>query len=332
MTGIDPSTAMEAATEGAKALTKLQEIIQKMFNPKWTMRQADAEAYANARKLQTIRENPDMEIVFVGSEMHARERTPEAYAIRAGQREIADSIRQEKNLENVIDIAASEVQDAEEISDAPVDEDWIARLFSIVKDMNSEEMQQVWGKILAGEIKQPGSFSMRTLDTIRNLSKRDAEDFQKILPFVLSRGQDSFVTSKQKVLDKFDINYSTIMRLSESGLLKPQSLVQYNFSISAAKGGTVYSKNRMIYFCGKDENETEISIGVYELTKAACELMEILSYDSDSEYVLSLADSIFSDNKGKIKVSIHEVNYIRDGQISYKRAPIKQFGLDGDIP
>jgi hypothetical protein len=33
-------------------------------------------------------------------------------------------------------------------------------------------MQALWGKILAGEIKQSKSYSLQTLEIIRNLSKK----------------------------------------------------------------------------------------------------------------------------------------------------------------
>ena len=95
---MDPNTAMEAATEGAKALTKFQEIVQKVFGPRWTRKQADADAYADERKLKTIRDNPDMEIVYIAGEMHARERTPEMLALRAEQRMLTEWIRQEENI------------------------------------------------------------------------------------------------------------------------------------------------------------------------------------------------------------------------------------------
>lgn len=75
---MDPNAAMEAAAESAKAFTKLQEIFQKMFNPHWTKKQVDADAYADERKLQTIRDNPDMEIVYRDGLLNARERSPAA--------------------------------------------------------------------------------------------------------------------------------------------------------------------------------------------------------------------------------------------------------------
>ena len=73
---IDPNTAVSAAGEGAKAVSKLGEIVQKMFSPRWTRKQADADAYADDLKLQTIRNNPDMEVIYLNGQMSARERTP----------------------------------------------------------------------------------------------------------------------------------------------------------------------------------------------------------------------------------------------------------------
>ena len=70
---MDPNTAMETIGAGAKAATKLGEIVEKVFGPRWTRKQADADAYSDQRKLQTIRENPDMEIVYVNGQINARE-------------------------------------------------------------------------------------------------------------------------------------------------------------------------------------------------------------------------------------------------------------------
>jgi len=40
-------------------------------------------------------------------------------------------------------------------------------------------MQILWGKILAEEVKNPNSFSLRTLSILKNISNTDAKIFQK---------------------------------------------------------------------------------------------------------------------------------------------------------
>jgi hypothetical protein len=50
-------------------------------------------------------------------------------------------------------IATEELKKENDVSDTPVDEDWIVRFFNVVEDISDEMMQQLWGRILAGEVK-----------------------------------------------------------------------------------------------------------------------------------------------------------------------------------
>ena len=46
-------------------------------------------------------------------------------------------------------------------------------------------MQKIWAKILSGEVENLGRTSLRTLDTLKNMTKRDAEMFRDICNFVI---------------------------------------------------------------------------------------------------------------------------------------------------
>lgn len=107
---MDTDKMMDTAKEGAKALTKLQEIILNIFGSRWIKKQADAQRYSDEKNLQTIRENPDMEIEFVDGKMNAKLRTPEALEYRAEQRVLAELVRQEENIENILNIVAEILQ------------------------------------------------------------------------------------------------------------------------------------------------------------------------------------------------------------------------------
>lgn len=322
---MDPQTAMETAGEVSKAVTKFQEILQKIFNPHWTKKQADADAYADERKLQTIRDNPDMDIVYRDGALNARKRTPEALAYRAEQRVLAESIRQEANLENVLEVAANEVSQMSDVSDKLVDEDWLARLFQIVKDVSSEEMQLVWGKILAGEIKEPGNFSFRTLETVRNLSQSDAEMFQKIIPLVIAHGSSKCILSDTKTLTKYNVALSDVLILAECGLINLESLVLQLYVTNTMKS-LIYTDSRLLLVAGSDEKEKKVTFGVYPLTKVGGELYNILSHSPNEQYIFDVADQIIKNNKEKNPiVTIHEVNSIDAGSINYKTEPIKKF-------
>lgn len=72
-----------------------------------------------------------------------------------------------------------------EVSEQPVDSDWIARFFSYAEDVSNEEMQRLWGRLLSGEVSRPGSFSMRALELTKSLSSEEASIFHVLCNYSL---------------------------------------------------------------------------------------------------------------------------------------------------
>lgn len=56
---------------------------------------------------------------------------------------------------------------------------------SEAKYVSEPEMQDLWGRILAGELASPNSFSLKTMDIIRNISSREANIFANMADNVL---------------------------------------------------------------------------------------------------------------------------------------------------
>ncbi|HRE57845.1 MAG TPA: DUF2806 domain-containing protein, partial [Candidatus Kapabacteria bacterium] len=104
---------------------------------------------------------------------------------RAVQKDEYQRNLRQLNTENVTAFAAEELKDETNFSDDPVDKDWINRFFRSVEDISNEDMQKLWGKILAGEVKQPNTFSLRTLEFVRNLSSEEAQLFGRLAKYVL---------------------------------------------------------------------------------------------------------------------------------------------------
>ena len=90
------------------------------------------------------------------------------------------------NVRSVVKDTADELGE-KEVSDHEPDPDWTARFFDCVQDVSSEDMQKLWARVLAGEVETPGRTSLRTLDTLKNLTKRDAEMFMGICQLVMGR-------------------------------------------------------------------------------------------------------------------------------------------------
>lgn len=312
---MDPNSTLEAVGESAKALTKLQEILLKVFGPTFTKRQAEADAYADARKLKTIRDNPDMEIVYANGQMNARQRTSEALAFRAEQRQLAESIRQEENVEKVLDIAGQELQSKKSISDQPVDEDWLTRFFGVTKDVSSSDMQVIWGKILAGEISRPKSFSMRTLETIRNISSDEATVFESLLPFVILNGQANFIPVDLITFDEFGIPFSSILQMDECGLVSSSGLITIGIKAmnDTQEQPILYTKDELLSVSDAPSVNFDFTLRVYPLTRAAIELISIIDYSPNHDFFLKLAKKIHVEHLSNANMRIFPISYNEEG-------------------
>ena len=129
------------------------------------------------------------------------------------------------NVRSVLEDAANELGD-KEVSDHEPDPDWTARFTDCVQDVSSEDLLKIWARILAGEVESPGRTSLRTLDTLRNMTKRDAVLFRDICEFVI---QNDFVFFHDSVKSFGALNYSNLLHLQDCGLINvgPNLVKQY---------------------------------------------------------------------------------------------------------
>jgi hypothetical protein len=84
------------------------------------------------------------------------------------------------NLQNVIARAALHVKCGDKLS-LP-DPDWF-KTFDGGANVSNSEMQEMWGRILAGELKSPGSFSRRSLAIVCELDQHAARSFAQLCRF-----------------------------------------------------------------------------------------------------------------------------------------------------
>lgn len=122
--------------------------------------------------------------------------------------------KRQHNL-HAITAKASENLD-KEVDDQEVDPDWVARFFGYAQDVTQEEMQTLWSKLLAGEVSKPGSYSLKTLEVLRNLSRSDAKHFQQLAHFFIADA----VYPNSKVISSAGISYDVLLYMDELGLLR----------------------------------------------------------------------------------------------------------------
>ena len=119
------------------------------------------------------------------------------------------------NIASVVEDAAEELGD-KEVPDHDPDPDWTARFFDCVQDVSSDDMQKLWSRVLAGEVESPGRTSLRTLETLRNMTKSDADLFSNMCDFVV---ENDFVFYGDSVKGFRALSYNNLLHLQDFGLI-----------------------------------------------------------------------------------------------------------------
>lgn len=104
----------------------------------------------------------------------------------ARRQELADSLYREVNIAKAVLRAEKALQDdPQPPPEERVDPDWLYKWKQGAGEVSSETLQELWGRLLAGEVKTPSRYSLRCIDFLRNLSSRDAQEIARLGPFVV---------------------------------------------------------------------------------------------------------------------------------------------------
>ncbi|MGL6165748.1 MAG: TIGR03899 family protein, partial [Aeromonas veronii] len=104
--------------------------------------------------------------------------TDSTFEQRATFRHLADQAARQRNLEAIMVMASRHCE--ETAAGGEMDSDWLTRFLQLAEDISMVPMQQLWGRIFALEVATPGRFSIRALATLKEMTQREAQLFQRI--------------------------------------------------------------------------------------------------------------------------------------------------------
>ena len=172
----------------SEPLTRLIEVISKgagaVAAPYLIRKNAEAKAHeikVISDALADVANKNNLPVVYSDGEIEVWQKPEDKTLVleatrvdsRAQSRLDYQSRKEQENLEAVTSIAAAELASDESVPPESPDEDWITRFFKYAEDISAEQMQELWGRILAGEIRAPGTYSLRALDFVRNLTEHE---------------------------------------------------------------------------------------------------------------------------------------------------------------
>ena len=197
------------------------------------------------------------------------------------------------------------------MDDHEPDPDWTARFFDCIQDVSSDDMQRLWAKLLSGEVERPGSTSLRTLDTLKNMTKIEAQIFSKLCNYVLDTGVCSVFNEGKYTEDIVELSHIYLVRVQDYGLL---AFGQSRFNLSADMF-FVYN-DHILSVSGVPEKQ--VSFRIATLTTAGTELYRISSPQVNKDYLKAIARYLGSKQSQLSYARI--LRRLADGTVQYERA------------
>lgn len=198
------------------------------------------------------------------------------------------------------------------------DFDWFIRFYENVGNISNDEMQEIWAKILAGEINKPHSFSLRTIEVLKNMGKEEAELFTKICKCCFSSHNSLFLPFYEGYMESKGITYSMIMYMSEQGLMYNDGTLVMRIPINKENNVLLINENLLLTARSEDEKIKEINIKQFPLTVVGRELASLIGGMPGEEDFLSFAKEI-KPPKGVV-LEMHRIHAVCGDEISFNES------------
>lgn len=249
-----------------------------------------------------------------------------------------DTIKRLKNKKGIADIA---IENAEEGTDfsatSGVNQEWLERFMDSAGVVSEEDVQLMWGKILASEFENPGSTPHNMIRILSEITPQYAKAFQMICSmqrclFVIDEFGKVVISARhivvpyggnEETMGKLGLSFAVLNELETLGLIKLNTLTGY------AKTGIPKNHAVCIYVNGKTKelkgrDHESVPSGNVLLTDAGLclskitESIQVADYELlDKKYMESFQMSYkeeskfkFVDNgKGGLRLEIRKGQY-----------------------
>jgi uncharacterized repeat protein (TIGR03899 family) len=208
---------------------------------------------------------------------------------RAQKRERLSHLRKQHNMESIIEKTMAYCSNDDVANHT--DHDWFNSFTSLAEDISNKTMQDLWAKILAGEIYQSGTYSLKALQIFRNMSISDAKLLAKACSLAIkeqSRKNIRLISgcyqkpSLFNIFDKnrqvsiplsqFGLNYSDLLALAENHLI----FIQENETNLLDKNERLNFNYNGLSFSMKAK-KTNCILRFYKFTPIGMELAHLIS-------------------------------------------------------
>ena len=212
-------------------------------------------------------------------------------------------LREQINRESVAAQAAQDLAATPPKDDAKeeISEDWLSMFSRIAEQKSNADVQLFLAKILANEVRKPGSCSPRTIQILSTLSKKEAELFQKFCDCSLSFMQFHGIitnpfspdghTSGAANMKSIGLSWENLTVLQDAGLLKQdlQAGITVPPMVFATPDYPFHVGGKAYYMIPtKNTASSNIRFSLILLTTAGRELRSVLHLGTNEQYETKL--------------------------------------------
>lgn len=219
---------------------------------------------------------------------------------RGRKRERKDLLRKQQNLEAIIQRAVEYCSD-QQVAER-TDQDWFTRFIDLCENISNKTMQDLWAKILAGEISSPGSFSLKSLKAFRTMSIFEAKLLAKACAVsmkdnsrknirIISGGYQTpglfnFFSKNRdhKInLNQFGLSYAELLTLADNHLIFIQETET-----------NLFDKGEALHFNFNGSNiqlsavKNNVVLSFYKFTPIGAELAQLISDNPEQSFLHTL--------------------------------------------
>jgi hypothetical protein len=281
---MEPTTIAETAKHLADAAGHLAKPVEVAIRKIAT---GAAKAYEPVHLRRMARARADATFIEQISEQDRNE-LKAAYERREDYRKV----RKEHNLGLIADRASEKLNDVSPGEQSAPDDEWLDEFENNAEDASSEPLQEMWSRILSGEIQRKGTIPRRMLRHLRDIDQRTAELFQKVY--------NCSVLGNARLLFRFDgweryvgITHFDLVELGDIGLVHVPTLKQAEIM---ENGGLLFF-DRQIVFGPKRDGAKPIEYLLFsrvgEVLARVCDAAPNVAYFNKLTEVMTSANWTF---------------------------------------
>ncbi|MBO6244437.1 MAG: DUF2806 domain-containing protein [Lachnospiraceae bacterium] len=303
---------------GTSAIDKFMGIIKNRSDLKYNRELKEIEK-TSLRETIDIIENANIPIVYNKDGLGIINPQMQRLLERTSNRLKAQEILKQVNIENVLEKTQMVLEENKKngddtASEEPINNDFLTQFINGAGEISDQDMQQMWAKLLAGEIKQPQSFSLRTLSKLKTMTTNEAKLFERIVPYIIG---NEYIVRNEELLGNFNVTYIDLLCLQDCGIVSLEGATK-NYHDGA---NILYNNLISILKYKKDSaglNNPKLSVGVYVLTNFGKEINRLVNKSFDNKFFIKFMQGLKEKNSESFNITCHNVIEINANTVKYQ--------------